>query len=141
MIRQFFVVAVVVGVAGCGGGKTQGETSPGSFTSPYGLIDFYEQPFSFDEVKILCSRSSDGLRITISDPHGESQVTSLQPADGSPTADVEVTSSHHDPSTLIANAVWTNINGMWGFSQPDDDVDSHKTFNLRESRVFCPAGH
>lgn len=138
-MRQLIIIATAATLAaGCGASQPAETSWPGKFYSNVGEIDFHGQSYAVTDVKILCSDSNEGLRIRITAPDG-TEVTSTRPEDGSQKADIEVSGGGHEPQTLTGGAVWSNVNGEWGFEGDPDDTDSHTTFNLRDGAAICPA--
>lgn len=126
-------------MSGCSNSPRPPTSWPGKFFSNTHTIDFYDQTFNIDDVKILCSQDDSGLKIVISAPDG-TQVTAVRPKDGSSRANIEVSGGKHAAQTLTDGAVWKNKDGEWGFEGNPDDTDSHSVFYLHDGAAICPAG-
>lgn len=138
-MRKIIIAALTAAafIAGCG---TKTASWPGEFYGNADKVDIYGQTYSTTDVKLLCSKTGDQLKIQITAPDG-TQVTSTRPNDGSKKADIQVTGGSHSPQTLINGALWSSPRGEWGFEGDPEDTDSHKTFYLHDGAAYCPANH
>lgn len=140
-MRTLIIAALTaVAVTGCGSSQHAAETWPGQFYGNADKVDLYEQTYATTDVKLLCSKAGDQLKILITAPDG-TQVTSTRPNDGSMKADIQVTGGNHSPQTLANGALWSSPRGEWGFEGDPEDTDSHKVFYLHDGVAYCPVNH
>lgn len=140
-MRKLIIAALAAAsVAGCGTSHPAAETWPGQFYGNADKVDVYGQTYATTDVKLLCSKTGDQLKILITAPDG-TQVTATRPNDGSQKSDIQVTGGSHGQQTLTKGALWSSVNGEWGFEGDPEDTDSHKTFYLHDGTAFCPKNH
>jgi len=140
-MRKLIIAALAAAsTAGCGTSQLAAETWPGQFYGNADKVDIYEQTYATTDVKLLCSKTGEQLKILITAPDG-TQVTSTRPNDGSQKSDIQVTGGNHSPQTLINGALWSSVNHEWGFEGDPEDTDSHKVFYLHDGSAYCPANH
>lgn len=133
------VAAVVAVSAGCASTASP-ETWPGTFYQSYGEIEVHEHVYQANAVQILCSESGDGLQAVLTTPDGTT-ISSTRPMDGTPSADIDVFTGIRGLEIIPRGAVWSYVNGDWGFAQNHHDSD-HDVLNFRApNAAICPSSH
>lgn len=132
------LVAAIAVTASCS--SESAATWPGTFYQPYGEITVLDRSYQVDEVEILCSESDDGLQIVLTTPDGTT-ISSTRPGNGTPSADIDVFTGIHGSEIIPGGAVWSYVNGNWGFEQDHYDGE-HDLLNFHApNAAICPSNH